>query len=209
VAERPFLTHLFDMLIDQGVEEVVLATGRLAHLIEGEYGASYRSLSIRYSQETEPLGTGGAVKHALPLMAREPFLLLNGDSIAPFDLARMLYLQGREDAGLVLTVCRQADVARFGAVLTDGPNVLELTEKGRAGPGLINCGVYLVAEGCAARLLSMGERFSFEQDVMTPWVRQHSAPFVESPGPFIDIGVPEDYDRAGAVLAELMTNMSR
>lgn len=204
VAGRPFLSYLLDLLAAQGVQSVVLATGRLGHLVKEHYGSRYGSLELVYSHEHEPRGTGGAVRAALPLLNGDPFVLLNGDSIAPFSVDAMKRLRQSRGAGLVLTLHHEPDVSRYGAVLTHGDEVVDLAEKGRGGPGLINSGIYFVADPCIDLIESKPERFSFETEVLTPWVRTHRTPFVLSPGPFVDIGVPEAYDAAAPVVAQVI-----
>ena len=206
VGSRPFLSYLLDLLAEQGVRSVVLATGRLGHLVRAHYGDRHGSLELRYSHEDEPLGTGGAIRQALDLLGDEPVVVLNGDSIAPFDLEAMRRLQESTGAGLVLTLHREPDVDRYGAVLTEGERVVELAEKGRTGPGLINSGIYLVSEPCARVMRGLPPRFSFETEVLVPWVRDHPTPFVTSTGPFVDIGVPEAYDVAALVVDQVMAN---
>ncbi len=68
VAGRPFLGYLLDHLIDCGVARAVLCTGYLGEQIEAEFSTRYRSLEIRYSHETEPLGTGGALVRAMQIV---------------------------------------------------------------------------------------------------------------------------------------------
>ncbi len=80
VANRPFLDWQLQDLKQQGYRDVLLLVSYLGEQIENVYGdGSHLGLSIRYSFETEPLGTGGALRLALPLL-KETFVLLNGDS---------------------------------------------------------------------------------------------------------------------------------
>ena len=81
VAGEPFLAHQLRYLANQGVEEVVLCVGHLAEQIEEFAGdGSAFELQVQYSREAMPLlGTGGALRKALPLLGEE-FLVLYGDS---------------------------------------------------------------------------------------------------------------------------------
>ncbi|HEY7792270.1 MAG TPA: sugar phosphate nucleotidyltransferase [Vicinamibacterales bacterium] len=85
VAGAPFLEHQLRMLARQGFDDIVLLTGYLGEQIEEHFsdGASL-GLRVRYSREPAPLGTGGALRLARPLLA-ETFLLLYGDSYLPID----------------------------------------------------------------------------------------------------------------------------
>lgn len=201
VAGRPFLEYVLDELLRNGVSRTVLSIGHLGDVVVEHFGASYGPMALEYSREDRPLGTGGAVRHALPLVGRDPLLVLNGDTAAPFAVDDLLRARVRHGADLVLTVCEVPNVSRYGAVRASDGAVTALAEKGASGPGLINGGVYLVAGGLVDRLAAGPEVFSLERDLMHPWVAAHGAACVASTGPFIDIGVPADYDRAAGVLA--------
>ena len=200
VAGRPFLEYVLDELVSNDVPRAVLSIGHLGEAIEAHFGTSYGPMAIEYSREDRPLGTGGAIRRAAPLLGGHEFLVLNGDTSAPFEVDDLLDARVRHRKDLVLTVCEVPDVGRYGAVRADGGTVSALVEKGSSGPGLINCGVYLVAGGLLDRVAAGPEVFSFERDVMHPWVADHGAACVATEGPFIDIGVPADYDRAADVL---------
>jgi NDP-sugar pyrophosphorylase family protein len=81
IAGRPFIFHQLELLKRQGVDTVVVCAGHLGDQIEGAVGdGRSMGLSISYSHEGEKLlGTGGALKRALPLLGSE-FFVLYGDS---------------------------------------------------------------------------------------------------------------------------------
>jgi mannose-1-phosphate guanylyltransferase len=85
VAGVPYLEHQLRLLARQSIRDVVLLTGYLGQAIEDCFGdGGSLGLSIRYSREPSPLGTGGALRLAAPLIA-DPFLLIYGDSYLPID----------------------------------------------------------------------------------------------------------------------------
>src|SRR5438094_528454 len=71
VCGRPFLAHLLDQLAGQGVRRVVLCTGYRGEQVEAAFGDAYGALALDYSPEPEPLGTGGALRLALPRVAAD------------------------------------------------------------------------------------------------------------------------------------------
>src|ERR671910_3457055 len=83
---RPFLAYLLDQLSTAGCSRVVLCTGHLGEQIERAFDKRYRNLQISYSRETRPLGTGGALRLALPDLLSDPVLVMNGDSFCATDL---------------------------------------------------------------------------------------------------------------------------
>lgn len=88
VAGRPFISHQLDYLKEQGASEVVICIGHLGEMIEAEVGdGATFGLKVSYSQDgNRLLGTGGALKQALPLLG-ETFFVLYGDSFLPIDFA--------------------------------------------------------------------------------------------------------------------------
>ena len=133
--------------------------------------------------------TGGALKLAEPLLS-DPVAVLNGDSYVEWSLAATRRLLIRKNASAVMILQAVSDVARFGSVTieTDG-RVTEFVEKGtRAGPGLINAGVYLLRREIVVGLPA-GEAVSLERDVFPRLLRGKVYGLV-SEGLFIDIGVP-------------------
>ena len=89
VAGEPFLAHQLRLLHKQGLRRVVLCAGYLGEMIEREFGdGSAFGMQVDYSFDgPRLLGTGGALKRALPLLG-ERFLVLYGDSYLPIDSPR-------------------------------------------------------------------------------------------------------------------------
>jgi D-glycero-alpha-D-manno-heptose 1-phosphate guanylyltransferase len=92
------------------------------------------------------------------------------------------------------------DVARYGALDIDGAIVRGLREKGRAGPGWINAGAYVMSPALRARFADR-QAFSFESDLLVPEMESIRPRAFRAAGLFIDIGVPEDYARAGELFS--------
>jgi NDP-sugar pyrophosphorylase family protein len=201
ISGTPFLELLLHRLKSQGVDEVILGTGYMAEKIESYFGSGDKlAMRIRYSREHEPLGTGGALKLAEPLIS-DPVLVLNGDSYVEWDLNLMLEFFTAKDAELVLVLQAVADVARYGSVsLNRDGRVTEFIEKGiRAGPGLINAGVYLLRKQLV-RDLAARTTISLEREVF-PHLLGSGIYGLISTGLFIDIGIPDDFRRAQTLLA--------
>lgn len=99
VSGRPLLEHVVRQLASQGFSEILLLVGHRADVIESHFGdGSAFGLHIRYSREPEPLGTGGALKLAAPLIP-DRFLMLYGDLYRDFDY---LGFCGRHDQALAV-----------------------------------------------------------------------------------------------------------
>jgi NDP-sugar pyrophosphorylase family protein len=110
VAGQPFILRQLDYLRGQGVSRVVLCVGFLGEQIEAIVGdGAACGLSVSYSQDWPTLmGTGGALRQALPLLDSQ-FLVLYGDSYLPIDFASVerAFLNSGKPA--LMTVQRNAD----------------------------------------------------------------------------------------------------
>jgi NDP-sugar pyrophosphorylase family protein len=201
VAGRPFLYRLLDRLCRYAVREVVLLAGHRADQIRAALGDRYGEMRLAYSVEDRPLGTAGAVRLALPLLASSPVLLLNGDSYTEADLDAFRREHEVTDAAASLVLCRVADPSRFGSVAVDDRGrVLRFVEKQAPAPGppragWINAGVYLLRRDLIADL-PPGQPLSLERDVLPAWVERGAVHGYRDEGRFLDIGTPESYAAA-------------
>jgi NDP-sugar pyrophosphorylase family protein len=201
ISGTPFLQLLLDRLKSQGVSDVILGTGYMAEQIKSYFGSGNNlAMRIRYSRENEPLGTGGALKLAEPLI-NNPVLVLNGDSYVEWKLVPMLELFTAKNADIVIVLQAVADVTRYGSVALDHDGrVTEFIEKGiRGGPGLINAGVYLLRKEIV-RDLPEGQAISLEREVFPSLLHRQVYGLV-CHGLFIDIGIPDDLRQAQTLLA--------
>lgn len=198
VGGKPFLDILLDGLDGKRwVGNVILAIGYLAErFIETYRGGRGRSFPILFSVERKPLGTGGAVRLALPMTGTPEILVLNGDSFVEVDWEA--FLASHRSSGLPMTMVLRdvEDAGRYGrVVLDDRGRVVRFEEKRPDAPaGLVNAGVYLFrrdlfddAPACAV--------ISLERDLMPGYLQKGVGGFVTR-GKFIDIGIPESYRMA-------------
>ena len=198
---RPFLAYLLDQLATAGISRVVLCTGYMASQIQDTFGDSYRNMSLLYSIEDSPLGTGGALRKALPQLASDPVLVMNGDSFCEVDLGRFNHWHHDATAELAsLVTVHVEDVSRYGTVNVNEQNrVVHFCEKGAAcGVGMINAGIYLIPTQVIASI-NPEVTVSLERDIFPSLITKGFAAF-PCHGRFIDIGIPSDYHAASTVL---------
>jgi len=86
---KPFLKYLFDYLLKNGVTYIILAVGYKSEIIQKYFGDDYKGISITYSVENTPLGTGGAIKKALDCCNEKYVFIVNGDTYFDVDLKQM------------------------------------------------------------------------------------------------------------------------
>ncbi len=167
IAGKPMLYHVLDLL-PPDVEEVVLATGYKADLVDAYVRAHPPQWPVRTVPEAEPLGTGGGMKNAGDGMS-DPFFLLNSDVIAAVDLGGLL-ARHRERGGIgTMTLAEVADTRPYGVVaLGDGDRITGFVEKPepeRAPSHWINAGIAVWQREVLDRI-PPGRPVSFEQEVV-------------------------------------------
>ena len=204
VAGRPFLAHLMDRWIAQGIRHFVLSVGYRHEAITEYFGRGYRGATLSYAVETRPLGTGGGVLLGASLLTdSSPFLLLNGDTHFEVELDALAARAAATSADWCFALFRTQETGRYmGIELASDGRITNLAS-GTGLPGrLANGGVYLVnpraLRGAGA---DASGPLSLEDDLFPCFVAQGQR-FVglECSGSFIDIGVPDDYHRAASVL---------
>ncbi len=198
---RPFLSHLLDQLAKAGVSDVILSTGYMAEQVETTFGNKYGPMSVRYSREDSPLGTGGGVKRALDLCHHNHVLVINGDSYFDFDWQDLLAWLDPARMQLAMVLAWIEDSRRYGQVVVgDDGQVLRFQEKNEsAGAGWINAGLYFIDKQALATFPSP-ESFSLERDFFPAQIG-HGFFARGYHGKFIDIGTPESYAAAGEFFA--------
>ncbi|MFQ5604012.1 MAG: nucleotidyltransferase family protein [bacterium] len=192
---QPFLNYLLNHLRRAGIKRVVLATGHLHHKIEDYYGTSYHDLEIDYSMESEPLGTGGGIRKALTQTTTDEVLILNGDSFFDFDLQTIWRVHKLQQADLTIALKPMQNIARYGIVRTESSRVISFEEKKPVEFGYINTGVYLAQKNLFDGF-NLPQNFSIEADFLKKYTRELQIHACISNAYFIDIGIPEDYEKA-------------
>jgi D-glycero-alpha-D-manno-heptose 1-phosphate guanylyltransferase len=200
IAGRPFLEILLGQLERSGCGRALLSVGHLHACIQSHFGAAFRGMELEYVIEDSPLGTGGAIRKALGQVTRDSALMVNGDTFLEADYGAMLGFHSAEGAGLTIAVTRGSDVARYGGVLIENGRVTGFEEKGRSGPGWINAGAYVLPKDLDWPP-NLPEKFSFETDFLAAEIGRLAPAAYKVDGFFLDIGVPEDLERAQTALA--------
>jgi NDP-sugar pyrophosphorylase family protein len=201
VAGRPFLTYWLEVLAAQGFRDVVICSGYLADQVARCFGSSYGPLRLHYSVEQEPLGTGGALRLALPRLATDTVMVLNGDSFCETDLATFWRTHRERSSRASMVLHFEPDTRRFGRVTMTADSRLEnFLEKGeQVRPGWINAGIYLLPRAWI-EAIPEGRSVSLERDLLPSWLAGGIYGF-PSAGRFIDIGTPESFAQAGEFFA--------
>lgn len=200
VAGKPFLWYLLKYLTRfEKIDRVILSVGYLREVIfkwidevKNEF-----PFGFDYAIEEEPLGTGGGIKLAMDRANDERVFVLNGDTFFYVDLMQLYeaHVIGKKAITLALKPMKQFN--RYGTVNMEPQTgtILSFNEKQYCEEGLINGGVYVISKD-APIFVGLGDKFSFETAVLEPQCSKQELLGVVQEGYFIDIGIPEDYQRA-------------
>ena len=193
---RPYLEHLFDQLLDAGIEHAVLCTGYLSDMVEKVCGATYGPMKLSYSQELRPMGTGGALRLAVPNIMSDTVLVMNGDSYCTANLKTFQESHDNRGASASILLTDVPDTSRYGRVqFDDQSRVICFEEKGtHSGHGWINAGIYLIQAG-KLESIPAGRAVSLEHEIFPSWVEQGLYGYCCN-SRFLDIGTPESYAEA-------------
>lgn len=195
VNNKPFLEYILNYAIRQGIQSVVLSTGYKHEVIENYFGSSYKSLSLVYAQETSPLGTGGGIQLALKKCKEKNVVVLNGDSFFEADLQVLEEMHKASKSEFSIAAKKMFNFNRYGILQTKNNRITAFEEKRQVDEGLINAGVYIIDRAKFLQL-HLPEKFSMETDYMEKFFATHPFHAFEFEGYFIDIGIPEDYQKA-------------
>lgn len=204
VAGKPFLWYLLKYLAYFDVERVVLSVGYLRDVIidwVDENGGEF-PFCFDYAIETAPLGTGGGIKLALSKCHKNDIIVLNGDTFFNVNLDELYGQHRLYPSSITLALKPMEQFDRYGNVLVNNSLITAFEEKKHCERGLINGGIYVINR-LDDMFNGLPERFSFETDVLQPQCVKGNLYGIVQNGYFIDIGIPEDYERANVELPQL------
>lgn len=201
VHHRPFIDILIEEAARQGFTDILLLSGFLGEQMTARYdGQTVRGAAVRVLVEPEPLGTGGALKFALPHLS-ERFLLANGDTF--FDINLRALAADVPPGGGVMALRSGVTGTRYGRVGLEGGHVLRFHAPGEQAHGPINGGIYALDRAVVARI---GDGPVSLEGAVFPQLAEEGLLRGETFGNyFIDIGIPEDLERARAELPARLT----
>jgi mannose-1-phosphate guanylyltransferase len=205
LVDRPMMAFMFEWLAANGIAEVVLACGFKPDAMRDALGDGGRfGLQITYVTESEPLGTGGALRFAdeqLPDGLGERFVMCNGDILTDLDLAAQITRHRELGAEATLSLVPVDDPSSFGLVrIGDDGEVLGFLEKpepSEIDTDLISAGAY-VLERSVLDLIEPGRAVSIEREVWPELVGKRLYAVADRDAYWLDIGTPDRYLKATA-----------
>jgi D-glycero-alpha-D-manno-heptose 1-phosphate guanylyltransferase len=196
---KPFLFYVLNWLKDYRVEKIILSTGYRSESIIDYFGESFCGIPLEYVVEQKPLGTGGAISFAMKKSFGDDVLVLNGDTWFPVPLDRFFLFHTGGQNKFSLALKPMKDFSRYGNVECKEDTIIRFNEKKLCKDGLINGGIYVINRTFFGSL-HLPEIFSVEAEVFEKYAGSALVKCMIFDEPFIDIGIPEDYRKAGLIL---------
>lgn len=197
--DRPFLAHVFDRLLEYGVDEVLLSSSYLGPKFAEFLGARTDRPRVTWITEATPLGTAGAIANAAHHL-HETFLVLNGDILTDLELTALVDRHHASGAAATIALTHVADARPYGLVERDRDGrVVAFREKPADPiPGDVNAGTY-VLEPDAIAGVPAGVAVSIERETFPSLIDRGAGVFAfVFDAYWMDLGTPDKYLRATA-----------
>ena len=197
INDKPFLEYILEFLNNQNIKKVILSVGYKWEMIKDYFGDKYKDIELVYNIEKEQLGTGGAIKDSLRLTKSDKVYVLNGDTFFNIDLSKM-----KLDNNLIeIALKEMKDFDRYGVVeIDENRYIRNFKEKSYYNQGFINGGIYLIKKNIFEKF-DLPKKFSFEKFLENNFQNLKAKGKVFN-SYFIDIGIPEDYEKAKRYFSE-------
>nr|NQU90086.1 NTP transferase domain-containing protein [Bacteroidota bacterium] len=194
---KPFLDYQLDYLDVFSIDHIIISVGHLREQIMDHYGDRYKNMHIEYVVEEEPMGTGGGLKLAMEKVTGNTVYVLNGDTFYHIDYQKFLDIHYAKESKLSIVLRELDNVSRYGSIERDEDrSITGFFEKSqKQGKGFINGGVYLMSKPFF-KSQNLPDKFSLEKDFFEKIYLTDKIYGILCRQYFIDIGVPEDYEKA-------------
>lgn len=195
---KPFLQYLITYLKMAGIEKYIFALGYKHEMVEHFLNKHLSKSAYKISVEAEPLGTGGAIKAAAKFAEGKHAFITNGDTFFTPDLKEFSAFHFGHKGSCSICLKQMKNIKRFGTVELDKDNrIVKFREKQYFESGLINGGIYAL-DISEFLQKNFPMKFSFEKEYLEKFYEEGKFYGKKSDAYFIDIGIPEDYNKAQA-----------
>lgn len=189
VLHRPFLEYQIELLAANGIKRFLLLVSYLGKSIEDRFGKGGSGLEIAYSYEASPLGTGGALKNAEPLLD-EDFLVINGDTLLDIEYAALADRFRSRTAMAMIVAHRNQSKKVASNLAIDAADVVQEYEKRLPTGDYVDAGVVALRK-LVLKMIPAAQKCSFEQEVFPKLISKGQMLAWRTGQPFFDIGTPE------------------
>jgi D-glycero-alpha-D-manno-heptose 1-phosphate guanylyltransferase len=190
---KPFIDILLDDCINQGLRRFILCVGYLKEQVI-EYLSKRNNCEIVFSEESEPFGTGGALKIAEPHIRSDTFLAMNSDTYIEYPLLNLLNFHIRKQADMSILLSNTTKGDDYGNVIVNSEKrILSFCTKTIKDTALVNAGVYCLQTSLLFKE-NAGIPQSFEIDWLPTWIEKYNIYGEVTDIPFHDIGTPKRFN---------------
>ena len=202
VGERPIIEIIIRQLRAQNLNDIIITVGYLGELIMNFLGdGSKLGVNITYSREEQQLGTAGGLD-LIREHLQETFLMINGDTLTTLDFAPFIEYHRQNKAVVTLALKLRESYIDFGIIELDNKaSITGYTEKPTI-HHLVSMGVN-VLEPAILEYVKSGEKLDFPDLIKTLLARDKAVKGFVFDGYWLDIGRPEDYEKANEEIGEL------
>ena len=191
----PFLSFIITYLKNEGIENFIFSLGYKSEAVINYVDKEYPDLHKKYVIEAKQLGTGGAIKEACKWVTEKNVIVVNGDTLFNINLNILSEFHSNQNADCTIALKQMENFDRYGVVETDDYyQIKAFKEKQFCISGRINGGVYALAAASVTDE-AFPEVFSFEKEYLEKNIGIKNLHGIINNGYFIDIGIPEDYQR--------------
>src|SRR6185295_1555141 len=177
------------------IEKFIFALGHKTEQIESFVKQYLPQGSYTFSIEDQPLGTGGAIYKACKQVSTPNAMVINADTFFGISFLNLSIIHELRKAACTMSLKPMTSFDRFGAVDIHKQVITGFSEKKPNASGLINGGISALSTEAFLQK-SFPAVFSFEKDYLEKEFSSRQILGMISDAYFIDIGIPEDYQRA-------------
>jgi len=205
VNNKPFIEILISFLNQQGFKKFILAAGYKGKIIKEYFTRKNFDSNIKVIIEKKPLGTGGAVRFAIPSIKNRNFICINGDTFIPLNYRHLLRFHIKNNSIATIVVSDKGKQKETGNIIA-APNgrIISFAEKTKIKNSYQNAGVYVFNKKIF-KFIPSNKFISLEKDIFPSLIGKNFRIF-KTKKPFLDIGTPNSYKNAEKILKILMAD---
>ena len=208
INDKPILEIVVQQLNSYGFNEIIMAVGHLAELIMAFFndGSKY-GIKVRYTKEDRPLGTAGPLS-LMKEELNEPFLMMNGDVLTTLNYSDLIDYHKRNGASVTIALKKRVVKIDFGVPeIDEANNIVGYTEKPEI-DYLVSMGVY-VFDPKVLEYIKPKEYLDFPDLIKELISNGETVKGYVYDGYWLDIGRPDDYERANREIEEIYDELHR
>ncbi|TLS50575.1 CBS domain-containing protein [Paenibacillus antri] len=201
VGTKPILETILESFVDQGFSKFFLSVNYKADMIQSYFGdGSKWGVEIHYIQETERLGTAGALS-LLPEQPQEPLIVMNGDLLTKVNFQQLLEFHNEQESAGTMCVREYQFQVPYGVVRVEEHRMRAIEEKPLQ-KYFVNAGIYVLSPE-AVRQVPKGTFYDMPNLFQSLMIEQQTTTVFPIREYWLDIGRLEEFDRANGEFQEV------